>query len=333
MTETITIEDITMRRSEEAHAAEAHDDPPPPYYSADDGAAPPLPARPGAASVSDTKNNPFLSTDVPASSSKSPPASASSGRPKMPTPVRPTSNFPADLNMYYQKAVGNPTFNLGESEDQPHLCVTFHSSLTFSGNPYFLLHSTANPGSPPLAIAEKAGRLGQRAEITLPAVTGPDEGPDAEDVETEEMKAHASLTSVSYTFSVETAPGLREKFEWRASKGNEVKALVEGKVHHASGRKLVRLATEADGVGGTRAVRDQGASSDGREVVAVWADNPKWSGNKAGALRFLGSGASGALGGRFAVMAIATSIRIWEMMNESSLQSAATGSLGAGNSE
>ncbi|KAI0163083.1 hypothetical protein BJ166DRAFT_285094 [Pestalotiopsis sp. NC0098] len=322
-----------MRRSEEAHAAEAHDDPPPPYYQAgDESAPPPLPTRPA---TGDVKNNPFLSTDVPSASSRSSrspsPSSSSAARPKMPTPVRPTGGFPADLNMYYQKAVGNPTFNLGETEDRPHLSVTFHSSLTFSGNPYFLLHATADPDSPPLAVAEKAGRLGQRAEIALPPVKGPDSGPDAGDVERAEMKAHASLTSVSYTFSVETAPGVREKFEWRASKGNEVKALVGGDRHHASGRKLVRLATEADGVGGTRAVRDQGASSDGREVVAVWADNPKWSGNKAGALRFLGSGASGVLGGRFAVMTIATSVRIWEMMNESSLQSAATGSLGAGN--
>jgi hypothetical protein len=228
--------------------------------------------------------------------------------------------------MYYQKAVKIPTFNLGEAEDQPQYAVTFHNSLTHSGNPYLLLHSSSDPNSPPLAIAEKAGRLGQRAEITLPAISGS----GSEGVVSEEMSAHISFTSVSYAFVVDSGSGRREKFEWRSSKGGEVKALAADK--HAVGRKLVRLTAEADGVGGTRAVRDQGATSDGREIVAVWVDNPKWSGNKAGTFQFLGSGTTGELGESFGVMAVATAVRIWEMMNETSLQSAATGFLGDGNS-
>ncbi|KAK9424664.1 hypothetical protein SUNI508_03540 [Seiridium unicorne] len=299
---------------EAAHASQPHEDDPPPPYS-DEGAAPPLPPR-------DTKNNPFT-TDSPRSPAG---PSTSASKPKLPTPIAPTAKFPNTLGMYYQKAVRIPTFNLGETEDQPALAVTFHSSITLSGNPYLILHSTADPESPPLAIAEKAGRLGHRAEITLPALSGH----DSDEATAEEMSAHVSITSVAYAFSVETRPGYREKFEWRSSKGSEVRALSTDK--HAVGRKLVRLDTEADGVGGTRAVRDQGATSDGREVVAVWADNPKWSGNRAGTFQFLGSGTAGQLGERFSVMAVATSVRIWEMMNEASMHSAATSSLGAGNS-
>ncbi|KAH8202108.1 hypothetical protein TruAng_003686 [Truncatella angustata] len=300
-----------MGQPEEAHSSQPqpHDDPPPPY--ADDGATPPLPPR-------DTKNNPFYGRASPTSPSR--PSSSRSKQP-LPTPVRPTGRFPNLLGMYYQKAIRTPTFNLGESEDQPLLSVTFHQSATYSGQPYLILHSSADPGSPPLAIAEKAGRLGQRAEITLPGLEG------SEGVSTEEMGAHISITSVSYAFTIETGDGQREKFEWRSSKGSEVKSLSSDK--HPAGRKLVRISVEA-GVGGTRAVRDEGATSDGREIVAAWADNAKWSGNKAGVFQFLGSGATGELGERFSVMALVSAVRIWEMINEKSLQSAATPGLGAG---
>lgn len=303
-----------MGRPEEAHDSQPHGEEPPPPYSEDD--APPLPPR-------DTKNNPFHRAAAASPYSPIGPT-ASSSKSKLPTPIPHSGKFPATLGMYYQKAVRTPTFNLGESEDRPSFAVTFHTSGgAVSGTSYLLLHSTADPESPPLAIAEKVGRLGHRAEITLSGLPGSDQA-------TEEMGTHVSITSVSYTFSIETGHGRREKFEWRSSKGSEVKGLSSDK--HPTGRKLVRLDTEADGVGGTRAVRDQGATSDGREVVAVWADNAKWSGNKAGVLQFLGSGASGVLGERFGVMAIVTAVRIWEMLNETSMQSAATSSLGAGNS-
>lgn len=304
-----------MGNPEEANQPQPHADEPPPPYSEDE-AAPPLPPR-------DTKNNPFYTAASPVSPVR---ASASSSKGKLPTPIRHSGKFPATLGMYYQKAVRIPTFNLGETEDRPSFAVTFHTvGGAVSGTSYLSLHSSADPDSPPLAIAAKAGRLGHRAEITLP---GPSEAEGDGSVATEDMGAHVSITSVSYAFSIETSPGRREKFEWRSSKGSEVRGLSSDK--HPTGRKLVRIGTEADGVGGTRAVRDQGASSDGREVVAVWADNAKWSGNKAGVLQFYGSGATGALGGRFGVMAVVTAVKIWEMMNEGSLQSAATGSLGAG---
>ncbi|KAI1846470.1 hypothetical protein JX266_007367 [Neoarthrinium moseri] len=299
-----------MGNPEEAAAAAAahqpHEDDPPPPYTEDDGKAPPLPPR-------DTKNNPFLAAQrgPRASSSKEPPQLVNLPR-----------KFPPAFGMYYQKAVRIPTFNLGAEEDQPAFAVTFHT-VGHSSSPQLVLHSTADPGSAPLAIAERTGRLGHRSVVTLPAPPGP--GSEAESV-TEEVHAHVSITSVAYGFSVEVGEGAsarREKFEWRSSKGSEVKSLGSGK--GSPGRKLVRLSTEADGVGGTRAVRDQGSSSDGREVVAAWADNPKWSGNKAGGFQFLGSGATGELGDRFSVMAVATALRIWEMINESSLQSAATG--------
>jgi hypothetical protein len=228
--------------------------------------------------------------------------------------------------MYYTKSSKNPTFfHLGEHEDQPLYAVTL--SLDFAGkSSHLTLHSGPEPDSPALAVAEtsRVGRITHRSLITLPGY-----GVGSETTTTEGLSAHPSgLTSVSYSFSADVGRGggreqdvRREKFEWRTSRGGEVKNLDTG-----PGRKLVRLSTESDGVGGTRAVRDPGATSDGREVVAVWADNGRWRENRTGRFQFLGSGATGELGEGFAVMAIATALRIWELGNEASLGGAASSS-------
>lgn len=314
-----------MDNPDEARAAQQQpeDDPPPPY--SERGAPPPLPPR-------EPKNNPFFAAGRPGSSSQS--QAGPSEPPVRPLPplVNPSFRFPATVGMFYQKAVDAPTFNLGAEQDRPVCSVTFHNDPGFSTNPYLVLHATPNPASPALTYAERLST--HRSDFVLPAPKSFDG--DGRTV-TESLHSHASLTSVTHEFGVEVAGGGRERFEWRASKGREVRALLAetagGGVSppgrgrfKALGAKLVRLSAEADGVGGTRAVRDAGASSDGREVVAVWADCPRWRANRAGTLRFLGTAATGGLGERFQVLALASALRIWELENESSLQSAAVGS-------
>jgi hypothetical protein len=106
-----------------------------------------------------------------------------------------------------------------------------------------------------------------------------------------------------------------EQFEWRQSHGNEVRILD----NHGWGYKLVRLQASAatpssmppdedpaksEGKKPAAAQQD-GMTSDGKEVVAVWADSSEWSKRKLGKFQFMGSGASGELGddwARFAVM-------------------------------
>jgi hypothetical protein len=315
---------------EAARAAQQqnHEDDPPPPYSAE-GAPPPLPPR-------ETKNNPFLSGGQPSSSSQPAPESEPPVARTLPTPIRPSKKFPVTCGMFYQKAVGVPTFNLGAQQDQPVFSVTFHGGGGAGQQPYLVLRATTYAASPPLAVVERADRQGRRSDVLLPPLAE-----DGGQAVLEPLHSHVSFTSVMYAFAIEVLgpDGVlrRERFEWRSSKGNEVRALLDldgedggrgsppgrGKIK-ALGRKLVRLSAEAEGVGGTRAVRDSGASSDGREVVAAWADNPRWSANRAGTLRFLGSGATGEMGDRFTVMAAATALRIWEIGNESSLISAAT---------
>lgn len=311
-----------MGQPEEAKAAAStepfEDDPPPPYEESTTGGPPPLPARP--------KQNPFPYQPKPGPSSSSSPSTSSSG------PVKLTRRFPHDLNMYYTKSAKNPTFfHLAEHEEQPLYAVTL--SLDIAGkSSYLTLHSGPDPDSPALAVAEtkRVGRITHRSLITV-ADPGSTTTTTTTTTTTEGLSAHASgLTSVSYSFSADVGRGggggggqdlRREKFEWRTSRGGEVKNLDRG-----PGRKLVRLSTEADGVGGTRAVRDPGATSDGKEVVAVWADNARWRENRTGRFQFLGSGATGELGDGFAVLAVATALRIWELGNEASLGGAASSS-------
>ncbi|KAH8677487.1 hypothetical protein BX600DRAFT_129489 [Xylariales sp. PMI_506] len=277
----------------EAAAAAAtnleNEDPPPPYSEVGAPALPPRKPKP--------KNNPFFAADD----------SSAAGSFKMPI------KFPPTFNLYYLRSVPDRSiFHLGTEEDRPLYAVTFHTS--FTEDLRVVLHSDADAdsGITPLAAAfQKPGRRDSTIQLTgFPTA------------ETEELLAHAGLISTAYTFEIEIGPQRRrEKFEWRPSKGSEVKGLIasSGRGVSGLGRKLVRLSAESDGVGGTRAVRDTGASSDGREVVAVWVDNPKWTMNRAGAFQFLGTGATGDLGERFRVMAVITALRIFEQNNEISL--------------
>jgi len=122
-----------------------------------------------------------------------------------------------------------------------------------------------------------------------------------------------------------------ERFEWRRSRGREIKQLGAS----WRGWKLVRL--------GRRSGQDEGAQwdekddeslpryssgdeKDGRadsahaieengedEVVAVWAKTGRYTSlHDVGEFAFHGRGASGELGQRFAVMAVMTALCIWQ---------------------
>ncbi|KAI0541710.1 hypothetical protein GGR58DRAFT_455900 [Xylaria digitata] len=111
-------------------------------------------------------------------------------------------------------------------------------------------------------------------------------------------------------FSIETSASgrSRESFEWRHSSGVEVEAL--GGRH--SGWKLVRVSLPPIHMGKNHHHSNSalGHSSDGKEVVAVWA-GANMSVSKILRFRFIGSGADGSLGERWAIMAVATALAIW----------------------
>lgn len=240
-------------------------------------------------------------------------SSATLTGPTAPTPNRP---FPAAFNLYYPyhgKLISRTQkLLIGEHFDQPCNAVVLKGSMA---GLEITLHE--GPETDTAVVATSCRRPGSTSFIiTLPGSLSVYGTP----IESH-MEQHVGFKHVSHSFSVEITsaadpkPHL-EKFEWRLSHGKEVKVLDKW----AWGWKLVRLEgnpssqPEASSSSSStkREDRDLGFTSDGKEVVAVWAPNSHWSKNKLGKFRFLGSGLTGELGEAWARMAVATVLSLWQ---------------------
>lgn len=136
----------------------------------------------------------------------------------------------------------------------------------------------------------------------------------------EEIHTSLKWKTQIYAFTAVVMHGEKpvpERFEWRQSHGQEVKLLS----NHAWGWKLVRLNSDVSNqsditpeVSDKGKKRDLGETSDGKEVVAVWADNMKWSKTKMLRFEFLGSAKESNMGEIFGIMAVSTGMRIWQIM-------------------
>lgn len=123
--------------------------------------------------------------------------------------------------------------------------------------------------------------------------------------------------------------GELETFEWRRSRGSEVKSLGAS----WRGWKLVRTqragyerqsidqlsSKDDESLPGYSSEDEKGAGGSAseevadEEIVAVWAKSGTWTSlHDVGEFAFLGIGASGELGQRFAVMAVMTALSIWQ---------------------
>lgn len=217
--------------------------------------------------------------------------------------------FPPAFSVYRESTFAR-TYTLGEHQNQPLYAISLHSG--WSGQPDVVLHSSASDSSPPLAGVE-CRAFSRQATVDLPPLPGSGRS--------EELLEHSGFGHGAYNFSIEVGnTGRREPFEWRHSHGAEVDSLGGS----SSGWKLIRLATDAPGgVGhGAQFVGGGSQSRDGREVVAVWAD-ARMSLSKILNFRFVGTGATGGLGERWAVMAVITALRIWDRERKARQQSSA----------
>ncbi|KAI1210380.1 uncharacterized protein F4807DRAFT_423183 [Annulohypoxylon truncatum] len=238
-----------------------------------------------------------------------PPQAQPQGRPaKIPR------QFPPAFNMYRDGGLGGRHYTLGEHQDRPLYAVALHTG--FSGKPDVVLHNGPSDSRPPLAAAEKSG-WSSRGTVYLPPVpglslgTGPGNGgiPAAQEkFET----GGGPFGHKTFSFGIETGVGegqRREMFEWRHSSSGAVKGLGG----RGAGWKLCRLANGPPaGVQAAEFVQGGERGSDGREVVAVWA----WASGsmtKTWKFQFLGSGANGVLGERWAVMAVMTALKMWDI--------------------
>lgn len=215
-----------------------------------------------------------------------------------------THQFPPRFNLYSEGAFSS-SFTLGEHRHQPLYSVTLHTG--FSGNPDVVLHAGLDKSSPPLATANSK-TMSRHMTITLPPLLPSGAGA--------EERLTGRVSGRTYTFDIEVGDdaGRREPFEWRHSTGDAVRALGG----QSNGWKLVRMG----GGAGMGTSMGGPAASDGNEVVAVWAPYVM-SFSKAMCFGFLGSGASGVLGERWAVMAVITALGLWDLDRKNGSASAA----------
>ncbi|KAI1089527.1 hypothetical protein F5B19DRAFT_466942 [Rostrohypoxylon terebratum] len=218
------------------------------------------------------------------------------------------NRMPQSLNAYLPPLTKwSRLMYLGAHADQPFFAVTTHTGL--SGKPLLEMHAGPTGSEPVVATAGNEHRWssGRNTIVKLIPGGGYLEG-QAESTFT--MKETCFSKHYTFPFAVEVGLGKDtrlESFEWRGSRGEEVKQL-DGASWR--GYKLVRLDGAAAGPGGARAVRGEGESSDGKEVVAVYTANAHFSRNKIFKFQFLESGATGILGEKFALAAVITACKI-----------------------
>lgn len=139
------------------------------------------------------------------------------------------------------------------------------------------------------------------------------------------MPESRKKTSPTYTFEVHVGPKgtMRERFEWRKSRGKEIKELAG----HSYGWKLVRLAGPVNSLDGrSRKEREYGYTSDGLEVVALIAHNASWSMNKGFRFASMGSGLTGTMGENWVIIVVTSALQLWyiDVQGNAATTSAAT---------
>jgi hypothetical protein len=259
--------------------------------------------------------NPFTSTNI-----------SSHSRARLPAYTQDTLNpniplaLKASYNSSWSKLLcsGPKTIHLSPSPSHPNDTSTqsqtsFKVSLPrgYYGN---IILDYASKITSPLARATPEGRRGY--DIFLPGSS------EAESLRRQSRKNR-------WVFALPVGfDGEVEMFEWRRSRGNEVKQLGASR----RGWKLVRLGSSnreqyrsdeddeslpsyssEDGKGerADSAVASGAIGDD--EVVAVWARTGCLTSlHDVGEFAFVGSGAGGELGQRFAVMAVMTALCIWQ---------------------
>ncbi|KAH7161544.1 hypothetical protein EDB81DRAFT_925073 [Dactylonectria macrodidyma] len=199
---------------------------------------------------------------------------------RLPLPSQPLSSlslghqFPPSFNLY-RGGFFSSSYKLGQHKNQPLYVFSYHSG--WSSTPPVLLHSGPDTSYPQLASA--------------------------------------SWRSFSSSFFVElpAAPsfgaGRRTHENWRHSRGDAVKSL-GGRLY---GYKLVRLAQGPPRSRGTGNGGDMNfVDSAGKEIVAAWAGS-RGSSTKEGEakFRFMGTGLTGLLGERWAIMAVVTFLALF----------------------
>ncbi|KAF5693954.1 hypothetical protein FDENT_1646 [Fusarium denticulatum] len=196
-----------------------------------------------------------------------------------------------------------------------------------------ILHSGPSADSPKLAVSGRDSKLDTECLIRLPSLSG--------NAPRDEFLYWNSELRTRFWFDIQVGHGPDQRvegFEWRRSRGPEVKSVGQSR---RSGLKLVRLgstntkekySSSEEGLhDGSTKEQGYGYSSDGKEVVAVWANTSSFSSySGVGEFQFRGSGATGELGQLWALMAVMSCMSIWQKARRDAARSASTAPVGGG---
>ncbi|KAF4442842.1 hypothetical protein F53441_11632 [Fusarium austroafricanum] len=213
--------------------------------------------------------------------------------------------IPNTLRASFKKAFSRKmVVCFGEPDKEPIYSVSFPTA--WYGQ--VLLHDGPDTESPLLAGAEPEGKWGVSYGVLLPSLPG-------QESSGKETLRRKNTMKYRYWFGMQVGQGADqhiERFEWRSSHGSEVKSVGESRF----GWKLVRLGRGAeepdDSNPNDEPDRADGFTSDGHEVVAVWAGSGSMSVHKVGTFQLIGSGATDELGMQWKIMALLTCMCFWQ---------------------
>lgn len=263
----------------------------------------------------DYKHN-MTSTTMSSYSKNQPPSYASDpSTPSMPTALK------ASYSSSWSKLLcsSSKTIHLSPSPSYPADQSQTSYKVSLPGGFYgSLILDYASKSSAPLARASPEGRRGY--DVILPG-----------SIVAEGLRRQSRKNKWTFALPV-GIDGEVEVFEWRRSRGSEIKQLgaswrgwklvrmgsssrgqhEAAQFHEKDDESLPRYSSEDEKHG--RADSAHGIEESGEdEIVAVWAKTGCWTSlHDVGEFAFLGSGASGELGQRFAVMAVMTALCIWQ---------------------
>ncbi|KAI1190745.1 hypothetical protein F5B17DRAFT_385651 [Nemania serpens] len=230
--------------------------------------------------------------EPPAYSEIAPPSASSSSSP--------SSRFPDELNLYFPSG----SFFLGTGISQPLYSVHVSYRQVIPVEVQIVLRTGPDAEFPPFATLSISGRNAR--------VWAPKQDSDMMDM------SRVSISQVgptgllgtgygSYVFAVPArdSSGLVEEYVWKHSM---VPDILQVKAHWTLSRKPPSSSSSSSG----GASGSGGAGSRVADETVATLSFKKDSRSKIGTIRFEGSGASGELGDRWAVVAILTALAIWQ---------------------
>lgn len=223
-----------------------------------------------------------------------------------------TIKFPRKFLYHYRWF--SSTSYLGPSKEEPLFVVKTPNKMICIRRKEIIIQDGIDKLNPPLAsVGPEKGSKGTRSMIRV----APKPGAPKDDCLEISMSGDYSLT---HKFTLPLENGRVERFEWRNTKGDEVRELSGG---FNLGWKLVRM--DGPVIVPDETNRGKGYTSDGKEVVAVGA-HPRWF-KSSPQFEFLGCGARGELGETFEVVAVTSFVRLYELhVQQQTMNSAAASS-------